>query len=196
MAKDGTWGDHVVLFAAANHFQTPIRIISSLDHEIVVQPDHALANTNPLVLGHIHELHYVSLQPRQGKTFFPITNILGLFFGLMGIMFEEFIYIIAISRKVVRKNVHATIPKGNMGYEQYNVPDNVAVEPTFVDFLYHSQTYVLSFFQISLKNSELKTTHNTFWGSRTFFIRQPSSKQLFIRSRRHCKMMLILQMSL
>ena len=68
MAKDSTWGDHVVLFAAANHFQTPIRIISSLDREILVQPDHALADTNPLVLGHIHELHYVSLQPRQGKT--------------------------------------------------------------------------------------------------------------------------------
>ena len=85
MAKDGTWGDHVVLFAAANHFQTSIRIISHLDREIVVQPDHALADTNPLVLGHIHELHYVSLQPRQGKTFFPITNILGLFFGLVGL---------------------------------------------------------------------------------------------------------------
>ena len=122
MAKDGTWGDHVVLFAAANHFQTPIRIISSLDHEIVVQPDHALANTNPLVLGHIHELHYVSLQPRKGKTFCPITNILGLFVGLVEIMFEEFMYI-AISRKVVRKNVHAAIPKGNMGYDQYMVPD-------------------------------------------------------------------------
>ena len=67
MAKDGSWGDHVVLFAAANRFQTPIRIISSLDHEIVVHPDHALANSSPLVLGHIHELHYVSLQPRQGK---------------------------------------------------------------------------------------------------------------------------------
>ena len=93
MAKDGTWGDHVVLFAAANHFQTPIRIISSLDHEIVVQPDHAPANTTPLVLGHIHELHYVSLQPRQGKTFFPITNILFFFFWTCGIMFAEFIYI-------------------------------------------------------------------------------------------------------
>ena len=87
MAKDGTWGDHVVLFAAANHFQTSIRIISSLDREIVVQPDHALADTNPLVLGHIHELHYVSLQPRQGKTFFPITNILFFFFWTCGIMF-------------------------------------------------------------------------------------------------------------
>ena len=76
MANDGSWGDHVVLYAAANHFQTPIRIISSLDREIVVHPDHALANSSPLVLGHINELHYVSLQPRQGKTFFSITNML------------------------------------------------------------------------------------------------------------------------
>ena len=30
----------------------------------------------------------------------------------------------AISRKVVRKNVHATIPKGNMGYDRYTVPDD------------------------------------------------------------------------
>ena len=41
----------------------------------------------------------------------------------------------AISRNVVGKNVHATIPKGNMGYDQYTVPDTVAVEPTFVAFL-------------------------------------------------------------
>ena len=31
--------------------------------------------------------------------------------------------------------MHATIPKGNMGYEQYTVPDTVAVESTFVAFL-------------------------------------------------------------
>ena len=41
----------------------------------------------------------------------------------------------AISRKVVGKNVHTTIPKGNMGYVQYAVTDKVAVEPTFVAFL-------------------------------------------------------------
>ena len=29
----------------------------------------------------------------------------------------------------------ATIPKGNMGYAQYTVPDTVAVETTFVAFL-------------------------------------------------------------
>ena len=112
-------------------------------------------------------------------------------------MFTEFIYMYtAILRKVVGNNVHATIPKGNMGYDQYTVPDNVAVEPTFVDFLYHSQTYDLLFFQISLKNSKLQTTHNTFWACRMYFIQQPSSKQLFISSRGHCKMMLVLQMSI
>ena len=50
----------------------------------------------------------------------------------------------AISRKVVGQNVHKTIPKGNMGYDQYSVPDFVAVQPTFVAFLQHSQTYVHS----------------------------------------------------
>ena len=38
----------------------------------------------------------------------------------------------AISRKVVGKSVHAAIPKGNMGYDQYTVPDTVAVEPTLL----------------------------------------------------------------
>ena len=52
-----------------------------------------------------------------------------------------FTWYTAISRKVVGKNVHATIPKGNMGYEQYTAPDTVAVEYTFASFLYHSQTY-------------------------------------------------------
>ena len=38
----------------------------------------------------------------------------------------------AILRKVVRKIVHATILRGNMGYDQYTA---VAVECTFVAFL-------------------------------------------------------------
>ena len=41
----------------------------------------------------------------------------------------------AISRKVVGKNVHTTIPKGNMGYDQYTVPDTVAVKTSFIAFL-------------------------------------------------------------
>ena len=57
------------------------------------------------------------------------------FYGgaLRGLRFvEDFT---AISRKVVGKNMHATIPKGNMGYYQYTDPDTVAVEPPFVPFL-------------------------------------------------------------
>ena len=30
--------------------------------------------------------------------------------------------------------MHATIRKGNMGYDRYTVSDTVAVEPTFVAF--------------------------------------------------------------
>ena len=33
-----------------------------------------------------------------------------------------------------KKKVHATIPKGNMGYDQYTTPDTVPVEPTFAAF--------------------------------------------------------------
>ena len=81
----------------------------------------------------------------------------------------------AVSRKIVGRNVHATIPKGNMGYAQYTVPGFAAVEPTFVAFLYHSQTYVpwplVPFYQLSLKNSELKTTHNTFRDCHVHFFR-------------------------
>ena len=40
----------------------------------------------------------------------------------------------AVSRKVGGKNVHTTIPKGNMGYDQYTVSDTVAFESTFVAF--------------------------------------------------------------
>ena len=38
---------------------------------------------------------------------------------------------------------------------------------------------LVPFFQISLKNSKLKTTHNTFRDCRMHFFRQPFSKQLY-----------------
>ena len=79
-----------------------------------------------------------------------------------------------------------------MGYNQYAVPDTVAVEPTFVAFLQHSQTQLCQwslvlFFQISLKNSELKTTHNTFRDCHVHFFPQPFSKQLYIVGKPHMK---------
>ena len=42
--------------------------------------------------------------------------------------------------RLSEKKVQATVPKGNKGYDQYTVPDTVAVEPTFVAFLQHWQT--------------------------------------------------------
>ena len=45
------------------------------------------------------------------------------------------IFLQPFRERLSEKNVHATIPKGNMGYVQYTVPDTVAVEPTFVSFL-------------------------------------------------------------
>ena len=50
--------------------------------------------------------------------------------------------------------MHVTIPKGDMGYDQYTVPDTVAVEPTLtpdnirswfrcIDVLFHLLSYLL-----------------------------------------------------
>ena len=81
--------------------------------------------------------------------------------------------------KVVEKNVHATIPKSNMGYDQYTVPD-CSCQTYFCCFpllLANICPWPLEpFFQISLKNSELKATHNTFRDYRVHFFRQPFSK--------------------
>ena len=48
---------------------------------------------------------------------------------------NEAIFIQLFRGRLSEKNVHATIPKGNMGYDQFTVPDTIAFEPTFVTFL-------------------------------------------------------------
>ena len=63
-----------------------------------------------------------------------------------------------------------------MGYDQYTVRKTEAVEPTCFPLVL--ATYVgglIPFFQISLKNSALKATHNTFRDCRVHFSRQPFS---------------------
>ena len=78
MEKEGTWGDNLILQAAANYYRTSIRVISSLgqDNEVLISPDSrdyvvaSTTNTNhqqPLVLGHVSELHFVSLISRKGN---------------------------------------------------------------------------------------------------------------------------------
>ena len=67
MAADGTWGDHVILHAAANRFQTRIHVISSLSHDSIIRPERGVGSSSQLVLGHLHELHFVSLRPKTGR---------------------------------------------------------------------------------------------------------------------------------
>ena len=67
MKQDGAWGDHVILCAAANCFKTCIHVVSSLHNDVVIRPHCLVDEGKPLVLGHIHEVHYVSLQPLDGK---------------------------------------------------------------------------------------------------------------------------------
>ena len=63
MEQDGAWGDHLILCAAANCFKTCIRVVSSLQNDVVIRPHGPIDESKPLVLGYIHEVHFVSLQP-------------------------------------------------------------------------------------------------------------------------------------
>ncbi len=86
MEQDGTWGDHMILYAAANCFQTCIHVISSLPHhgDLTISPERPIDNANPLVLGHVHELHYVSLEPKQGKAqYFTLGKVSMLVMNVM-----------------------------------------------------------------------------------------------------------------
>ena len=45
-------------------------------------------------------------------------------------------------KRLPEKNMHATIPKSYVGYDQYTVPDTVAVKTTFVTLLKQTPTYL------------------------------------------------------
>ena len=66
----------------------------------------------------------------------------------------------AISRKVVRKNVHMTTPKGNMGYDQYTVPNDCRCRTYFCCFPLAIANICpwprMPFFQTSLENRAAK----------------------------------------
>ena len=67
----------------------------------------------------------------------------------------------AISRKVVGKNVHVAIPKGNMGYDQYTVPDNCSCRTYFCCFpLALANTFSWPFVPILSYFSEEQWTQN------------------------------------
>ena len=79
----------------------------------------------------------------------------------------------------VGKKGNATIPKCNMGYDQ-RPSWHCSWRTCFCCFpLALANVYpwpLVPYFQISLKNSELKTTQNTFRDCHVHFFRQPFSK--------------------
>lgn len=64
MGKDGTWGDNIMLQAAADCYERPIKVITSLPHneETLIMPVTVSAK-DPLVLGRAPKYQYVSLLP-------------------------------------------------------------------------------------------------------------------------------------
>ena len=97
--------------------------------------------------------------------------------------------------KGCRKNVHATIPKGNMGYDQYTFPNDCSCRTYFCCFPLTLSNIcpwpLVPFFQISFENRADKTTHNTFRDCRVHFFRQPFSKQLYTKKTEHRHVVLI-----
>ena len=77
------------------------------------------------------------------------------------LLFYDALLDTAISRKVVAKNVHATIPKGNMGYDQYTVPDDCSCRTYFCCFpLALANTFPWPFVPILSNFFEKKRTQN------------------------------------
>lgn len=69
MSKDRTWGDHIVLVALANALEKTIRVVTSHEgdcYEVVVETKNQQGA--PILLGHLSENHYVSLEPEADKT--------------------------------------------------------------------------------------------------------------------------------
>ena len=118
----------------------------------------------------------------QMQATFPGVEFLKILFKFKTRMENSSSYT-AISRKVVGKNVHATTPKGNMGYDQYTVSNDCSCRTYFCCFLLALANVcpwpLVLFFQNSMENRADKTTHNTFWDCRVRFFRQPFSKQLY-----------------
>ena len=69
MSQDGIWGDHLTLIAAANLYHMSIGIVSSVaDAEPVIIDPETGTSQGTILLGHIAELHYVTLQPIETET--------------------------------------------------------------------------------------------------------------------------------
>ena len=63
LSRSGVWGDYLTLIAASNVFGLRIVVVSSIQgaQDITINPIENNEETTEIYLGHLHELHYVSL---------------------------------------------------------------------------------------------------------------------------------------
>lgn len=65
LSRPGEWGDHIAVYALSKMLQRTIRIVSSADtqnYDLVLDNDYD--KPEPLLVGHVSEVHYHSLEPR------------------------------------------------------------------------------------------------------------------------------------
>jgi len=60
MEKDGKWGEHVTLIAACQAFNRPLVVVSSIDSDQYIIHINPVGGSGepPVLLAHLHELHY------------------------------------------------------------------------------------------------------------------------------------------
>ena len=77
MAKDRSWGDTIVIAAAAHHYNIPIKVITvqrgEEARENTIEPECEIQGGNPIWLGHIYDCHFVSLH--KGTTFIKFITM-------------------------------------------------------------------------------------------------------------------------
>ena len=77
LSNDGVWGDEIVLIAVSNMFNVEISIISSIPGDmihILTPTDINPQNIPTLLLGHLHELHYYSLEASPQSSYTCTTG--------------------------------------------------------------------------------------------------------------------------
>ena len=76
MEQDGNWGDQLILKAAADLYETTIYVINSESraYDVTIDPGRESSSSKHLVLGHVSELLYVSLQPKRGNTLWHVLS--------------------------------------------------------------------------------------------------------------------------
>ena len=70
ISQPGVWGDHIDIHAIANALNVEIVIFeSSIDHQVtLVSPDNPNEETQQLIIGHLGQYHYVSVEDLKSKT--------------------------------------------------------------------------------------------------------------------------------